>query len=502
MGPTLVTVAGASTRNDSRWVVGHTVTVHEKTRIGDRYELGAPLGRGAMGEVWRGYDRQLDRRVAVKLIRRDRLPDEADYDKFRKRFLREARLAAKLDHPCVPAVYDAGVHEGVAFLVMQLITGHDVADVLAERGPLPVPWVTAIGAQVCSVLAAAHAASLVHRDLKTRNLMLCPDGLVKVLDFGIAMVVDSVDFTRLTTTGHTMGTPAYMSPEQVSGGEVGPATDLYALGCVLYELLTGRTPFVGNLPIAVATQHMTNEPPPLRPARPDVPVPLAELVQKLLAKTPSERPGAAEVYHRLVPYIDASAADSASHGQELGPTRPFVFPLGPLPVLPGPATTELSALVAPSRSAASALSGGVDALDRQRERAVELLDEGRVTQAAQVLSSAARAAATVLGADHPDVVDARMALVHVYLLGGDHQRALPELQGLVPDLEKHYGPGHDFVWSAKRNIIECQVALGHHGEAMSAVEELIAEREARPGRQDAESAELRYLLSRLRGEGV
>src|SRR5690606_35550572 len=101
-----------------------------------------------------------------------------------------------------------------------------------------------------------------------------------------------------------------------------------------------------------------------------------------------------------------------------------------------------------------------------------------------------------------DVVDARMALAHVYLLGGDHQRALPELQGLVPDLEKHYGPGHDFVWSAKRNIIECQVALGHHGEAMSAVEELIAEREARPGRQDEESAELRHLLSRLREEGV
>ena len=162
-----------------------------------------------MGEVW--LRPQLDRRVAVKLIRRP-APDGL-IRQFRKRFLRGR--GSRPSPSRVPAVYDAGVHEGVAFLVMQLITGHDVADVLAERGPLPVPWVTAIGAQVCSVLAAAHAASLVHRDLKTRNLMLCPDGLVKVLDFGIAMVVDSVDFTRLTTTGHTMGTPAHVTGASV-----------------------------------------------------------------------------------------------------------------------------------------------------------------------------------------------------------------------------------------------------------------------------------------------
>lgn len=482
-------------------MVRHTGTVHEETRIGDRYELGAPLGRGAMGEVWDGYDRQLDRRVAVKLIRRDRLPDDADYETFRKRFLREAMLAAKLDHPYVPTVYDAGVQDGLAFLVMQLINGHDLADVLAERGPLPVPWVAAIGAQICSVLAAAHTVSLVHRDLKPRNLMLCPDGSVKVLDFGIAVVVDSVDFTRLTSTGQTMGTPAYMSPEQASGGEVGPATDLYALGCVLYELLTGAPPFMADLALAVASQHMYAEPRPLRQARPDVPVPMAELLSQLLAKAPGERPSATEVYHRLVPLVADVASGGVPPGRELGPIRPFFFPLGPLPVLPGP-VTELPTLATPARPMASAPTAAADVLNRQRERAVALVDEGRVTQASQVLAAAAEAAATLMGSDHPEVVDARLALVHVYLLGGDYRRALPELRGLVPDLGKHYGHGHDFVWSAKRSIVECLVALGDHVEASAAVQELLAERRASFGGQDPERAELEELMNRLRAGGM
>lgn len=483
---------------DNLQAVGQTVTVREKTRIADRYELGAPLGRGAMGEVWDGYDQRLDRRVAVKLIRRDTLSDEADYDRFLKRFLREARIAAKLEHPGVPTVYDAGVQEGVAYLAMQLVTGHDLGDVIAERGPLPVPWVAAIGAQVCSVLAAAHAVSLVHRDLKPRNLMLCPDGSVKVLDFGIAVVVDSVDFTRLTTTGHALGTPAYMSPEQASGGEVGPPADLYALGCVLHELFTGAPPFVADLPIAVATQHINAEPPPLRPARPDVPAPLAELVGQLLAKQPGERPAdAAQVYHRLVPHVAEAATRGAPPARELGPTRPYHYPLGPLPVLPGPAADPPTLTTLPRPAAAASDTAAVGELDRHRERAVELVDEGRVTQAGQVLSEATRAAAAALGADHPDVVDARLALAHVYLLGGDHRRALPELQRLVPDLEKHYGPGHDFVWHAKRSIAGCQVALGDHARAQWAVQALLAERQPIRGPQDPEIVELRELLSRL-----
>jgi eukaryotic-like serine/threonine-protein kinase len=466
--------------------------VRENARIADRYLLATPLGRGAMGEVWEGYDQRLDRRVAVKFVRRRQVPGGADYDRLVERFLREARISAKLDHPGVPTVYDAGTHDGEAYLIMQLVTGHNLADLVAERGRLPVTWAAATGAQICSVLAAAHAASLVHRDLKPRNIMLRPDGSVKVLDFGIAVILDTIEPTRLTTTGQILGTPAYMAPEQAAGGTVGPLTDLYALGCVLHELLAGEPPFVADSPLAVVGQHLYAEPPPLRPVRPDVPPVLEALVLRLLAKDPAKRPaGAAEVYYALLPHVGGAGGGSA----ELGPTRPYYYPLGPLPFLPGTAPAAI-----PRTPPAPAADAAVRTLDRQRERAVSLMDEGRITQAGQVLAVAARAAGDALGAAHPDVVDARLALAHVYLLGGDHQRALPELRRLIPDLTAHYGADHDFVWDARRSVAACHAALGQHTDAVAELRVLIAERRQARGGGDPELAELRALLVRLGGQ--
>jgi tRNA A-37 threonylcarbamoyl transferase component Bud32 len=471
--------------------VRHTVAVRENARIADRYLLSTPLGRGAMGEVWEGYDERLDRRVAVKFVRRRSLPDSTDYDTLVKRFLREARISAKLDHPGVPTVYDAGKHDGEAYLIMQLVTGHNLADLLAERGPLPVSWAAATGAQICSVLAVAHAASLVHRDLKPRNVMLCPDGSVKVLDFGIAVILDTIDPTRLTTTGQILGTPAYMAPEQASGTPVGSLADLYALGCVLHELLAGTPPFVADSPLAVVGQHLYAEPVPLRSVRPDVPPALEALVLRLLAKDPGRRPAdAAEVYYALLPHVTGGGKSV-----DLGPTRPYHYPLGPLPVLPGSAPTE----VAPRPVLPPDPDAAVRALDEQRERAVALMDEGRITRAGEVLASAAQAAGEELGTGHPDVVDARLALAHVYLLGGDHRRALPELQRLIPDLTTHYGGDHDFVWDAKRSVAACYAALGQHTEAVSALRSLLAERRRVRGADDPELTELRTLLGRLGG---
>jgi serine/threonine protein kinase len=460
-------------------------------RIGDRYQLSAPLGHGAMGEVWEGYDQRLDRRVAVKFVRRSALPGNVDYDTLVKRFLREARVSARLEHPGVPTVYDAGVHEGEAYLTMQLVTGHTLAELVAERGPLPVSWAAAVGAQISSVLAAAHAGSLVHRDLKPRNVMVCPDGAVKVLDFGIAVMLGSLEpSTRLTTTGQVLGTPAYMAPEQAGGGDIGPPADLYALGCVLHALLAGTPPFVADSPLAVVGQHLYADPAPLRSLRPDVPPPVERLVLRLLAKEPAGRPaGAAEVYHALVQYVG-----SAGTGAELGPTRPFHYPLGPLPALPSPAE--------PPPTGSPAVASGdaaVRSLDQQRERAVSLVDEGRITQAGQVLADAARVAGGALGTDHPEVVDARLALAHVYLLGGDHRRALPELQRLVRDLSTHYGADHDFVWDAKRGIAGCYAALGEHARAVGALRTLLAERERVRGPGDPAAGELRSMLARLGG---
>jgi eukaryotic-like serine/threonine-protein kinase len=465
--------------------------VRENTRIADRYLLSAPLGRGAMGEVWDGYDERLDRRVAVKVVRRRYLPDGADYDRLVRRFLREARLSARLDHPGVATVYDAGVQAGEAYLIMQLVIGQNLADLIAERGRLPVAWAAATGAQICSVLAAAHAASLVHRDLKPRNVMLCPDGAVKVLDFGIAVVLDTIEPTRLTTTGQILGTPAYMAPEQASGTPVGAPADLYALGCVLHELLAGDPPFVADSPLAVVGQHLYAEPPPLRGVRPEVPPALEALVLRLLAKDPGGRPAdAAGVYHALLPHVAGAPAVA-----ELGPTRPYHYPLGPLPVLPGPVPAE----TAPRPVLPPAPGAALRTLDEQRERAVSLMDEGRITLAGEVLAQAARAAGDRLGNAHPDVVDARLALAHVYLLGGDHRRALPELRRLIPDLTTHYGGDHDFVWDAKRSVAACHAALGHHTEAVDALRALLAERRRVRGAGDPELAELQTLLSRLGG---
>jgi serine/threonine protein kinase len=195
--------------------------VQAGTRIAGRYELTEPVGSGGMGQVWAGYDERLDRPVAVKFLRPG-LAVETDRHDVVERFRREARITARLDHPGVPTVHDAGVVGDELYIVMQLVPGTLFADLIAENGPLPVPWVAAIGAQICSVLAAAHAASLVHRDLKPTNLILGPTGLVKVLDFGVAAVLDT-DLPKLTATGETIGTPTYMAPEQALGASsVGP----------------------------------------------------------------------------------------------------------------------------------------------------------------------------------------------------------------------------------------------------------------------------------------
>jgi hypothetical protein len=248
---------------------------------------------------------------------------------------------------------------------------------------------------------------------------------------------------------------------------------------------------VADSPLAVVAQHLYAEPPPLRPVRPDLPPALERLVLRLLAKDPDRRPAdATEVYHALLPHVTEPALDG-----ELGPTRPYHYPLGPLPMLVEP-PAEL-----PARHRSGSAEGAVRALDEQRDRAVSLVDEGRITQAGQVLAAATRAAGDALGTGHPDVVDARLALAHVYLLGGDHRRALPELQHLLPDLTSHYGEDHDFVWDAKRSITACYAALGQHTQAVTNLRTLLTERRRARGPDDPELAELVVLLDRLGGDG-
>ncbi len=262
--------------------------------IADRYEVDdLPLGRGGMGAVHRGLDRRLGRQVAIKLLR---LP--GGDEELEERFAREARILATLDHPGAPTLYDFGAHDDRLFQVMQFVEGVTLDDLLAEHGPLPVSWAAAIAAQAAAVLAAAHARAVCHRDLKPANLMLCPDGSVKVMDFGLA-VLREADTARFTRAGQLLGTPSYMAPEQIQRGHAEPRSDLYALGCVLHEMLTGRPVFTGPTAYAVFDKQV-KEPAPVVPG---VPRELNALLAATLAKDPSVRPSGAEVlYAHLVPF--------------------------------------------------------------------------------------------------------------------------------------------------------------------------------------------------------
>lgn len=262
-----------------------------------------------MASVHLAHDEELHRPVAVKVLAEHLAADAA----FRRRFLREARLAARLSHPHVVGVFDAGEEDGRPFIVMELVRGETLADVLARRRRLPADEVTALAVQAAEGLAHAHAHGLVHRDIKPQNLLLREDGTLKIADFGIARPATSTE--RMTEIGTVLGTAAYLPPEQAGGDEVGPAADIYALGVVLYEALTGRTPYpaatLGELLQAQQAGVVT----PVRELAPETPVRLEDVVMRCLARNPDYRP--------------ASAADLAAELAGPGPeasTRPLPRP--------------------------------------------------------------------------------------------------------------------------------------------------------------------------------
>jgi tRNA A-37 threonylcarbamoyl transferase component Bud32 len=250
-----------------------------------RYRLVRRIGAGGMGEVWEADDVVLGRRVALKVL----VQELADDERATRRFVREARATARLTHPSVARVYDFGRDGGVPYLVMELLEGDTLADRLAG-GPLPPGEAARICAAVADALDAAHGRGIVHRDVKPGNVLLTPAGEVKVMDFGIAAAADG---THSTTGSGVYGTAAYISPERAAGQQARPASDVYSLGAVLYELLTGRPPFLGDSPMTVIRAHMHQRPWPVRELAPWVPARLADACEAALAKDPAHRPSSA-----------------------------------------------------------------------------------------------------------------------------------------------------------------------------------------------------------------
>lgn len=249
------------------------------TILAERYELEERLGAGGMAAVYRSTDRLLDRTVAVKVLDR-RLGSDPE---FVERFRREARAAAGLSHPGTVAVYDTGEDEGRRYIVMELVEGDTLGDLLAREAPLDPDRAARLGAEILDALAAAHDRGLVHRDVKPGNVLLTPAGEPKVTDFGIARAATSA---TLTVGSKVLGTAAYLAPEQARGERVDARCDLYAMGCVLYEMLAGAPPFRGQSAISVATKHLHQEPPPL-PA--SVPPAIGAVVMRALEKDPADR---------------------------------------------------------------------------------------------------------------------------------------------------------------------------------------------------------------------
>ncbi|WP_029067857.1 Stk1 family PASTA domain-containing Ser/Thr kinase [Jonesia quinghaiensis] len=286
--------------------------------LAGRYEVGELIGRGGMAEVHIGRDNRLGRTVAIKILRSDLARDPS----FQARFRREAQAAASLNHPSIVAVYDTGEDTstesggGVAhvpFIVMEYVEGHTVRDILRDGAAVPIDEAIEITSGVLSALEYSHHAGIVHRDIKPANVMLTPAGAVKVMDFGIARAL--ADSSQMTQTQAVIGTAQYLSPEQARGETVDTRSDLYSTGCLLYELLTGRPPFIGDSPVAVAYQHVREEPIPPSQVAQDIPRVLDAVVLNSLAKARDDRYSTAAEFR--------SALEAAGRGEQVAATQAF-----------------------------------------------------------------------------------------------------------------------------------------------------------------------------------
>ena len=286
---------------------------------GERYRTIARLGAGAFGAVYRAHDNVLGRDVAVKRIRLEAFVEASQLEDVKQRFLREAQVAARLRHANIVTTHDIVATPETSFIVMELVEGKTLQALLQERGRLPLDETIALMAQVAAALDHAHASQVVHRDVKPANIMIEPGGHVKVMDFGIAKLESGAN---LTATGSIMGTPNYMSPEQAKGMKVDGRSDLFSLGCVLYECLTGTRPFQGESVSVILVKILTEEPPPLDSATTGLPLEIGGVLKRALSKDPGARYASGalllEALRTAGPSVTAAPASASGKGRSDG----------------------------------------------------------------------------------------------------------------------------------------------------------------------------------------
>ncbi|MFE9851501.1 tetratricopeptide repeat protein [Streptomyces sp. NPDC005576] len=503
----------------------------ETRLIQGRYQLLDLIGRGGMGEVWRARDESLGRQVAVKCLKPSGPPRDRSFTRvLRERFRREARVAAALQHRGVTVVHDFGEDDGVLYLVMELLEGRNLGQLLEDNGrrALPVDDVIDIAEQMADALGYTHRQGIVHRDLKPANIMRLTDGTVKICDFGIARLAQDIGFTsKLTGTGISMGTPHYMSPEQIGGVAVDQRSDLYSLGCVLYEIATGVPPFDLDDAWGILVAHRDTPPRPPRAHRAELPEFFDRVVLDLLAKSPSQRPEDAGSVRRRIGLARTGGE------RETGPAgRPYPLPAarpalppaagpGELPVWTRSMTTGRRATGTRSPDAepvdhaaaltgtwttgvrlpASRAAGEVPASDALRslagrhEEGLALSRIGRWAEAEEIHRAVATERARLLGPAHPEVLAGRYERGICLSRTGHDTEALGEFGQVAEGRARAFGPDHPGTLAARQETAYVLGRLGRHAEAHRVYAAVLAARERTAGPDHPDTLSCRHNMA-------